>query len=178
MMAIYHWISSQQPFDATVHTQVILVTGKTHQQQIRWSTRLGADGPEILPIRSKRWDSILGGSMSVKLAEINDIILHGRCETRTLQSSLPNTLQKHRGQAQIIIVAIDTLNEKGQQVNGRLMQHVSLLNGDEIYHIPRILWIVSNKSFWRVIYQAAYLDKGTDEALEWALWTVLREWRL
>ena len=82
---------------------------------------------------------MFSGGVTVNLADEDDIILHGRCKSTTLQCSLPNTLKEHRSETDVILVGIDTIDEENQKINGGLVQQVSLFDGNVVHHMPWIL---------------------------------------
>lgn len=81
----------------------------------------------------------------IDLADEDDIILHGWSKSRAPEGGLPHALQKHRSEAEVISISINALHEENQQVNSSLVEHVALLNGDEIHHVPWELLEVSKQ---------------------------------
>lgn len=112
------------------------------------STRLGSDGPDILPISSEQWDSILLSDVLVDEVLEDHFILHGRREARALQCSTPKSLPQHRSNINLNLLSgttIETIPKVVKHLNGAIVEQVTVLNGDEVDHVPRILHLVSVK---------------------------------
>jgi hypothetical protein len=122
---------------------------------------------------------MLNSGLIIELADEDNVILHGRCEPMTLQGGLPNTLEKHGGEAGVVPIVLDTFYKEGQQVDGSLVHHVALFNGNVIDHVPWILLII-NRDILEEPHRkkVTYLEESADETLEWPLRAVLGKRRL
>lgn len=106
-------------------------------------TRLCADSPQTFPPNSKRRNTKLECSTVIDATGVDNIILHNRSEARALQSSTPNSLQKHLVEVNRIGIGIDSLLEESDKIEGSPVEEPSVFNCDVINHVPRILLIVT-----------------------------------
>jgi len=85
------------------------------------NTSLRADSPEVLPVDGVGWNSKIHGGTVVDGADEDDVILHRRCEAGTFECSAPDSLEKHWGQRHALVVVINAINEKFEDVFSSVM---------------------------------------------------------
>lgn len=95
----------------------------------------------------------------IQVGSEGDVILHRHGKARTQHGRSDETSQELHSQSFIALIA-DSHLQHDDEVQGRLVHRIALLDRDELGHVPRDL-----------------LD-GADHALKGALQAVTREWRL
>ena len=101
------------------------------------------NGEQWLPPNCIRSDTKLKSSTIINAADENNVILHDRSETRTLQCSTPNSLEELIVEIDRIDTTVNSLLQELDEINGCPMEQMTVGDGDVINHIPRILRNVS-----------------------------------
>lgn len=102
-----------------------------------------ADSEQRLPPNRIRSDTKLKCSAIINATDIDDVIFHARGEAGALQCCTPNSLEELVVEIDRISVTVNSLLQEFDKFNGCLVKQISVVDGDVINHVPRILLIVS-----------------------------------